>query len=502
MLGLQQWLFVILAFVTASPSMGAEALEQAVEQRLQSIRADPNELRAFFHDMPKGGDLGLKFLAADYAENLIEVAASKDLCFNPDTRTLSQPPCGAPALPLKHLKREPDLYRSLVRAWSLFDFDGNCHALRAHIQGIPKMIRQINPDHATLLTNLRKRAARENLTYLEIAVGWPNARRLAHSFQHSWKNMEEAWKALPNKEFQTQCREMNGFLTQCLKRSNEQLNKSDIAENSRVEVRFLCVIPRNLVIHEFWAEAALAFAVAAENPKVVGVSLAGSEEDVLSFSGFDQQMKILAFLALRFPAVRRSYNAGELVAGRVPPDHLGTHIRQTFELAKAQRIGDGADISYATDMHDLLADLADNRVAVEVALTGDQKLLGLAGSAHPLPLYHRNRVPVVLITREPGIYRTDLTDQYVQAATRYPRLKYTDFKTMARNSLEYSFMEGKSLWEDGDYRTRTRQCVDTNSQTFRAYLKKNQRAIVQWRLEQAFFDFESRQQQRFQNTDQ
>jgi adenosine deaminase/adenosine deaminase CECR1 len=49
-------------------------------------------------------------------------------------------------------------------------------------------------------------------------------------------------------------------------------------------------------------------------------------------------------------------------------------------------------------------------------------------------------VPFVLSTDDAGILRTNLTQQYVIAALRYPELKYEDFRKFALNSIKFSFL--------------------------------------------------------------
>jgi hypothetical protein len=57
-------------------------------------------------------------------------------------------------------------------------------------------------------------------------------------------------------------------------------------------------------------------------------------------------------------------------------------------------------------------------------------------------------VPVALSTDDEGVSRIDLTREYVRAVETYA-LTYADLKELVRNSLEYSFLGGGSLWDDG-----------------------------------------------------
>ena len=81
-------------------------------------------------------------------------------------------------------------------------------------------------------------------------------------------------------------------------------------------------------------------------------------------------------------------------------------------------------------------------------------------------------------------------------ARRY-NLGYKDLKRLARNSLEYSFLKGDSLWQSNGFTAMTAVCandlVGSNSVSTgcSAFLKKNDRARTQWKLESEFAQFEA-----------
>src|SRR5262249_2744424 len=82
----------------------------------------------------------------------------------------------------------------------------------------------------------------------------------------------------------------------------------------------------------------------------------------------------------------------------------------------------------------------------------------------------------------------DLTHEYVRAVTEQ-RLGYLDLKEMARNGLEYSFLPGASLWQDGDYRRVNTACAGNAlgarqpGAACAAFLSKSEKATVQWHFE-------------------
>jgi adenosine deaminase len=63
----------------------------------------------------------------------------------------------------------------------------------------------------------------------------------------------------------------------------------------------------------------------------------------------------------------------------------------------------------------------------------------VSGDAHPLGTYLADRVPIVLGTDDPGVSRSNMTREYLRAATDQS-LDYGQLKTMARGSIEHSFL--------------------------------------------------------------
>jgi adenosine deaminase len=67
---------------------------------------------------------------------------------------------------------------------------------------------------------------------------------------------------------------------------------------------------------------------------------------------------------------------------------------------------------------------------------------------------------------------------------------------MARNSLQYAFIAGKSLWSDGRKFTPVGQCardvadMKLTSESCRQFLAANEKSRLQWQLEQDFNAFE------------
>ena len=190
-------------------------------------------------------------------------------------------------------------------------------------------------------------------------------------------------------------------------------------------------------------------------------------------------------------------HAGELAPGLVPPEGLCCHVRLAVEQARADRIGHGVDVMYEDRPYDLLKNMADKGVLVEINLTSNKVILGIEGKHHPFATYRKLGVPVALSTDDEGVSRIDLTHEYVRAVQAFD-LVYADLKEMVRNSLEYSFLPGPSLWDDkGGYVRVVPDCQadvggpDQPSATCASFLGGSEKAAEQWELERRFRAFEA-----------
>jgi adenosine deaminase len=204
-------------------------------------------------------------------------------------------------------------------------------------------------------------------------------------------------------------------------------------------------------------------------------------------------MEMLDYLHSVYPKVHISLHAGELAPGLVPPDGLKFHIREAVELGHAERIGHGADLMYERDAYQLLHEMAAKHIMVEINLTSNDLILGISGKDHPLPVYRAAHVPVALSTDDEGVSRIDLTHEYQRAVTDFG-LGYDDLKSMARTSLEHSFLPGMSLWAQQDTFSRMRPECRTAavkpSKSCEVFLTKSEKARQEWELERRFAVFE------------
>src|ERR1700751_4909916 len=161
------------------------------------------------------------------------------------------------------------------------------------------------------------------------------------------------------------------------------------------------------------------------------------------------QMRMVDFLHGLYPKVRITLHAGEIAPGLVTYEGLCCHVRLAVNEGHAERIGHGVDVMYENRPGDLMKELAAKHVMVEINLSSNDVILGVAGNSHPFPLYRKFGVPVALSTDDEGVSRIDLTHAYVRAVQTY-NLRYADLKQMIRTGMEHSFQAGDSLWATRD----------------------------------------------------
>jgi adenosine deaminase len=277
----------------------------------------------------------------------------------------------------------------------------------------------------------------------------------------------------------------------------EHCGSSEATEACSVKIRFLYQVLRAFPPQQVFAQTLLAFEVASQDPRVVGLNFVQPEDAYMAMSEYHRQMLMLDYLHSVYPKVHITLHAGELAPGLVPPDGLRFHIREAVNLGHAERIGHGVDIMYENDPQGLLKEMAARHIMVEINLTSNDLILGVNPPWHPLPVYRAAGVPVALSTDDEGVSRIDLTNEYTRAAMDF-NLSYLDLKTSARTSIEHSFLPGASLWQQPDNFAKVvpacaGQPLGVPKPTAKclSFLQASEKATEQWQLEHRYDQFES-----------
>jgi adenosine deaminase len=479
--------------------------EQRTARLFDSVRQQPSLLLAFLREMPKGGDLHNHLFGAIYAESLIDFAAEDGFCVDRTTSILIAPPCddacdryaSKPAVRCAY--QDHVLYNSIVDAWSMRNWEhgegsGHDHFFASFDKFQVAMVNHIGD----AIAEATRRAAADRLQYLELmhTADGLQAARLAEKVD--W---DDDFARLREKLLASGLKNVAASTRQQLDRDEARMRAvlrcgmPQADAGCSVTVRYLYQVLRGLPKEQVYAQILLGFELAQTDPRFVGLNLVMPEDWYVPMHDFDLHMKMLDYLHGIYPQVHISLHAGELAMGLVPPEGLTFHIRQSVEKGHAERIGHGASVMNERDALGLLQEMAQRKVLVEICLTSNDLILGVRGQEHPLPVYLRYGVPVALATDDEGVSRSDLTHEYLRAAQTYG-LTYVDLKRLARQSLEYSFLPGAGLWADkhagGACAADRPDTAASVSPGCAKYLKANERARVEWKLEHDVAQFEKR----------
>jgi len=548
--------------VTAPAGRPACSQTSSIDEAFQCARQDPNALRALLLAMPKGGDLHHHLTGAIYPEVLLQLASYQGLSVDvspdasgspkfafksggatpgsgkPDMAAVTADCLACPAsqspetctgnalIPACCLCSSGTLYDGAVNALSMRGVPWGTLQAHDHFFAIFGKLGPATNNRAALLAQLRQQASRENVLYLETMSSAP----LPPADDPDLKAFKDLFAAGSSSAGATFCAQLmaedfgtpdeNGtkviaairaVAAQVAKAMAQQIvdssqllgcSSSDDASappGCEVTVRHQIEMHRTAPPVVVCQEALLGFATSeADRQHIVGINIVAAEDAYVARINYSKHMNLIGNLGKIFSPAGRALHAGELIEGLVPPNDLRFHIHDAVWVARAQRIGHGVAVTYETGSGEILDTMAKEPVAVEINLVSNAQLLGIQGKEHPLPLYVERHVPVVLSTDDPGIMRTSLTEQYRLAALDYPHFRYADLRTFNRNSLEYSFLTGASIWEDpGTYARPVADCrasgggLDVNRCT--AWAKgQGDKAQVQARFEQRLRGFEER----------
>ncbi len=487
----------LLMMGATAPAAFADA-EADAAKLFDRISDDPVLLRVFLQGMPKGGDLHIHSAGTPYAEEFLAWAGDKSFCIDVVEAAITEPPCAAPGtVPAEGLARnDPDLFAKAVDAMSVRGVLSGAGAGKSgHDQffsAFEKFGVITAHEPARVLASAKRAAARDAVSYLELMdnPGVINVSALT-SDDAEWNGDFEAAFArlLPEIDglVAASIAEIDATEAEARRLLACDTNAPDSGCN--VVVYYNSYGLRLIPTDQLFRQLALSFALIEADPQFVGVSLVQPEDDPVAVADYDLHMRMIAFLSSKYPSARISLHAGELSLGLAPAYAMRSPIADAIEIAGSERIGHGVDIAYETNSRETLARMAREQIAVEINLSSNDMILGVKGKFHPLNLYRRSGVPFVLSTDDEGVLRTDMTEQYVRAASEHG-LRYRDLKTAARSSLHFAFVPGSSLWEKGQPGVRVKSCRKLSAPACEALIASSPKARLELQLERAFEAFE------------
>jgi adenosine deaminase len=476
-----------LALLLSACAPHRMAAGDGANRRFEEAKSSPPKLRAFLYRMPKGGDLHSHLSGATYAEALIDAGAASGVCVDPVQSAVA--PCGQATRKMADALHDSDFRRALVDAWSMRGFvpssgvSGHDHffAAFAKFGGAASM--------GEMAADVVNRAGRQRMRYLELMVTF-QSRAVAGMARKLYWTGDMA-------EFHQQL--IAAGLPALLANARSDMDAGEARMRSllhcatpqaepgcTVTVRWLQQVTRTNPPGEVFAQMLFGALLSQADPRVVGLNFVAPEDDTVALADYSLQMRMLDYLHGTMPETNVSLHAGELTLGLVPPEALRFHVRQAVELGHAKRIGHGVDVMYEADPLGLLREMADKRVAVEINLTSNDQILGVRGPAHPFPVYRAAGVPTVLSTDDEGVERIDRTHELQRAVSEFG-LGWPALVWLERNTLEYAFVAGASLWADPVAWRKVPACdgavVPSPPPACAAFLQASEKARLQWELE-------------------
>jgi len=496
-----KFLFIFASFVVCNTFAAHHYTESATEKYFESVKNNPEQLHQFLNDMPKGGDLHMHLSGASWAENMIHYGKDDQLCVNEYRYNVYPNPVCADEYRLETVQNHPELYNAIIDAWSMRNFVAGKESGHDHFFATFGKFKAISDNHTgELLSEVAERAGEQNELYLEIMTTPDKNHSGVLGKKVGW---DPDFNAMRNKLFVAGLldivKEMSANLTvdEHILDSTLHCGTDQAMPGCKVKIRYLYQVLRGQPPEQVFAQLLAGFEAARTEPRIVGINMVQPEDNKTSMRDYSLQMQMIGYLHQVYPDVHISLHAGELVPGLVSSDGLRFHIRQAVEVANAERIGHGVDITHEDDYQKLLQEMSQKHVMVEINLSSNAAILNVVGPDEPIELYMKNAVPVALSTDDEGVSRSTLTMEYQRAVNTY-QFNYPTLKNFSRNSLFYSFIPGRNLWNDYQYQQRVPDCANDKlvkakiSASCQKFLNENEKANAQWQLEKKFAEFEQK----------
>lgn len=455
-------LFLLLGFLVGCttpnlPQSGDESATSALYERsFESSVPNVALLKLFFTQMPKGGDLHHHYSGSIYAETYLEWVKNKhwfiDTCTFKIVKTKGNDACKS--VSVDELIANDTLYRKLLTLWSDKDFSNHSHDQLPPDSNFFNTFGYFSPisdQYMDVGLNLiKERALSENVSYIEsmLARVGINSSDFFNTdevkmFNNELRNAttQQEVNALLERintvyeRNQTFSIKVQNFVTE-LERRHQGIDTENFT------MRYQTYAVRTLDPLQVYTDLLSSYKAALSSPLVVGVNIVAPENNTVALNDYTLHMRMFNYLMSKYPHVLRSLHAGELTIGMVEPKELLFHITQAQNIAKAERIGHGVDLPYEKKSIALLQNLKKNNVAIEINLTSNEFILGVAGSEHPYSIYATYGVPIVISTDDSGVSRNNLSHEYVLLASRY-HPSYKTIKEYVYNSINYSFLTQK-----------------------------------------------------------
>lgn len=321
-----------------------------VREYFESIKGNPAALRQFFTAMPKGGDVHNHLTGSAYAETYFELAAKKGMYVSLETGKLyEKEPKGIETIQLS--KDMDDLHNhrmALIDKWSIRNFQPYKYPLGPdeYFFGTFGLLSALTGDVenlAYLMHELKVRAVKENVQYLEVMATSPSVPADCFLGEDDYATYDKQLKDCVKKGTYGAVRsvleaiiskydaiyvedKVNAYLNFIKKLDNQsnEFSKHLNIDPRNVTCRYQGYASRGGEPLKVFAQLYMVHKACKNDSKklLVGCNIVAAENGEKSMLYYRLHMEMLAVLADQFPTVKTSLHAGELTLGLGRPEHL------------------------------------------------------------------------------------------------------------------------------------------------------------------------------------
>ncbi|RAK70172.1 adenosine deaminase [Hymenobacter edaphi] len=432
---------------------------ESLNSILAELRGNRSALFSFFSMMPKGGDLHHHYSGSIYAESYIAYVIEKNYYINTETLEVVKelPTPVAATLPewqrFSKLENLEQVKLRMLRKWSDKDFTKGVESNDEHFFAtFPSFSVASKENYVEGLIELKKRALNQRISYIETIFISLDLKTITVPNEAQYDQVMLYCQRLENKALLTsvldELVERHEFdIQKVADKHNEmvkQLHTVSKMDDASFIMRYQNYAARFRQPTDMFIELLACFYSAAQSPLIVGVNIVAAENGEVAMRDYWLHMQFYAYLEAKYKGVQYAIHAGELTTGMVQPEKLGRHIRDAITIAKPTRIGHAVDIIYDNEFTSTIELLKEKDVVIEINLSSNEFILGVANDMHPVELYYKNGIPIVICTDDEGVLRSSITEQYVILAHRY-KFTYDQIKELVINSIRRSFIKEDTI---------------------------------------------------------
>jgi adenosine deaminase len=455
---------ILIFLVLSCPGL---LISQSNAQRLDSLlnrlRTNEAALRIFFSAMPKGGDLHHHYSGSIYAEKYIEIAKSNNAWINEVTLEIKFDSSGVLKdkewKKFQQLEKEKGEYafqQLLLKHFSAKDYS-RADGITSYDDFFETFDRfgpsknQISNGSGLLW--LKQNAIHQKVSYIETMLETIPCGKLPIPFNHLNDSLL-LYQASNDttKLFNLFNTLKNNLLSEnnkiCIQNYLKELEKAHLRlqiDDSLFTLRYQTYVLRLLPPIQVLSQMIISFEAAKDDTLLVGINMVAPEHHPIALRDYRLHMRMFQFCTKTWPNVSLSLHAGELAEGMVSPENIHFHIQEAIDIAGAKRIGHGTALAFERDVLSLIERMRVKKTVLEINYHSNRFILGSTKKNHPLYLYHKANIPIVICTDDAGVLRTDHNGEFIQIALDFPSLTYTDFKEFVFNSINYSFIKGAAV---------------------------------------------------------